>query len=63
MDLLIKIFYDLNCQDIPAFLRDNINTLFEIVLKYLVYSNPLLESDTDEESGPIEKVKTSICEL
>lgn len=63
MDLLIKIFYDLNCQDIPAFFEDNINTLFEIVLKYVVYFNPLLESDTDEEPGPIEKVKTSICEL
>lgn len=63
MDLLIKIFYDLNCQDIPAFFEDNFNTLFEIVLKYLVYSNPILETDDEDESGPIEKVKASICEL
>lgn len=63
LDLLIKIFYDLNSQDIPEFFEDNMSPLFEIIFKYLSYSNPSLSTDDDDEAGPLEKAKSSICEL
>lgn len=63
MNLIISIYYDLNCQDIPEFFEDNLNAGFEIVHKYIIYTNPLLNSDDDEESGPLETLKASICEL
>lgn len=31
--------------------------------KYLAYTNPLLETDDDEESGQLERVKAAICEI
>lgn len=32
--------------------------LFE---KYLIYQNPLLVTDDEEEEGPLEQIKTGIC--
>ncbi|KAH3671814.1 hypothetical protein WICMUC_004532 [Wickerhamomyces mucosus] len=62
--LLIKIYYDLNCQDIPEFFEDNLNEGMSIIHKYLVYENPLLKDETEEtEIDLISKVKTSISEL
>ncbi|ORX43587.1 Cse1-domain-containing protein [Piromyces finnis] len=60
---ITKIFYSLNCQDIPEFFEDHQEEFMTLLHKYLVYSNPLLESDDDEETGIIEKTKTSICEI
>lgn len=31
--------------------------------KYLTYTNPLLETDDDEESGPLERVGAGVCEI
>ncbi|KAJ8099083.1 Cse1-domain-containing protein [Lipomyces tetrasporus] len=61
--LIIKIYFDLNCQDIPEFFEDHIDALMGLVHKYLRYSNPLIETDDDDETGPLEQVKASICEL
>ncbi|KAL0088446.1 Cse1-domain-containing protein [Phycomyces blakesleeanus] len=61
--LLIKIFYDLNCQDLPEFFEDNIATFMALFQKYLLYNNPLLVSEDEEEAGPLEKIKTGICEI
>ncbi|ODV97532.1 hypothetical protein PACTADRAFT_36401 [Pachysolen tannophilus NRRL Y-2460] len=62
--LLIKIYYDLNCQDIPEFFEDNLKIGMSIMHKYLSYSNTLLEDINDEQEIDINtKVKTSICEL
>lgn len=62
--LLMQIYYDFNCQDIPEFFEDHMNELMSIVHKYLVYENPLLKkSDEDEEINVLIKVKTSIVEL
>ncbi|CAN6631189.1 importin alpha re-exporter [Trichomonascus vanleenenianus] len=63
LHLIMKIYFDLNCQDIPEFFEDNLDTLMEKVHRYLTYSNPLLVTDDEDETGPIEKVKASICEL
>lgn len=61
--LIVKIFYSLNSQDIPEFFEDNHESLFALLHKYLIYKNPALETDDDEEAGPIEKVKSNICEV
>ncbi|KAJ3066560.1 Exportin-2 [Podochytrium sp. JEL0797] len=61
--LLTKIFYSLNCQDYPEFFENNHDQCMALLKKYLVYTNPLLETSDDEEVGPIEKVKASICEI
>lgn len=64
--LLVKIYFDLNCQDIPEFFEDNLNVGMEIIHKYLIYSNPVylkVHEDDNEEVDTLTKIKTSICEL
>lgn len=62
--LLVKLYYDFNCQDIPEFFEDNINTGMGILHKYLAYSNPLLDdSDDSDNANVLIKVKSSIQEL
>lgn len=62
--LLVQIYYDFNCQDIPEFFEDHMNELMAIIHKYLVYENGLLKyHDNDEEVNVLIKVKTSIVEL
>jgi exportin-2 (importin alpha re-exporter) len=62
--LLIKIYYDLNCQDIPEFFEDHMNDGMSIIHKYLIYSNDLLrDDDEDTEADVVSKTKTSISEL
>ncbi|KAI8071011.1 exportin-2-like protein [Gongronella butleri] len=63
MLLLVKIYYDLNCQDLPEFCEDNLPFFSSMFKKYLVYDNPLMTTDDDEEAGMLEKIKTSICEV
>ncbi|ORZ08645.1 Cse1-domain-containing protein [Absidia repens] len=63
MVLLIKIYYDLNCQDLPEFFEDNLPVFTQLFKKYLMYNNPLLVTDDEEEAGPLEKIKTGICEI
>ncbi|KAH3687870.1 hypothetical protein WICPIJ_001163 [Wickerhamomyces pijperi] len=66
---LVKIYYDLNCQDIPEFFEDNLNVGMGIMHKYLVFDSPFFkpkdsdDDDDDEEVDILSKVKTSICEL
>ncbi|RAL67520.1 hypothetical protein DID88_008275 [Monilinia fructigena] len=43
--------------------RDNIEDLSKLLHKYLTYENPLLATDDDSESGPLEFVKAGICEV
>ncbi|AAS53644.2 AFR273Wp [Eremothecium gossypii ATCC 10895] len=62
--VLVKLYYDLNCQDIPEFFEDNMQVGMGIMHKYLAYDNPLLEDETeDEEASVVTKVKSSIAEL
>lgn len=61
LTLLIKIYYDLNCQDLPEFFEDNLPTFMGLFEKYLVYQNPLLVTEEEEEEGPLEQIKTGIC--
>lgn len=62
--LLVKIYYDLNCQDIPEFFEDHLNEGISILLKYLKFNSSLLEdSSEDDEMDLVIQVKINICEL
>lgn len=62
--VLVKLYYDFNCQDIPEFFEDNIVTGMGILHKYLAYKNPLLDDPEEtEHAGVLLKVKSSIQEL
>ncbi|KAI0012782.1 CAS/CSE protein [Xylariaceae sp. FL0662B] len=62
MSLLIKVFYDLSCQDMPPQFESNLEHISELLHKYLTYENPLLATDDDSEAGVIETVKADICD-
>ncbi|GAV29436.1 hypothetical protein PMKS-002936 [Pichia membranifaciens] len=62
--LMVKIYYDLNCQDIPEFFEDHIGEGMTILLKYLKFHSNLLEdSDEDDEMDLVIQVKVNICDL
>ncbi|KAI0463518.1 hypothetical protein LJB42_002518 [Komagataella kurtzmanii] len=62
--LLVKIYYDLNCQDIPEFFEDNLAAGMSLMHKYLLFNPPVLKNDEEEEQADLlTKVKTAICEL
>ncbi|EDO15383.1 hypothetical protein Kpol_460p18 [Vanderwaltozyma polyspora DSM 70294] len=62
--VLTKLYYDLNCQDIPEFFEDNINVGMGILHGYLEYTNPLVDDpDETDEASILAKVKSSIQEL
>jgi len=63
MNLLVKLFYDLSSQDLPPIFEDNLASVTSLLHKYLTYENPLLATDDDSESGPLEFVKAGICEV
>jgi exportin-2 (importin alpha re-exporter) len=63
MNLLVKVFYDLSSQDLPPIFEDNLVDVTSLLHKYLTYENPLLATDDDSESGPLEFVKAGICEV
>lgn len=62
LNLLIKLFYDLSCQDLPPVFEDNLPAIASLLHKYLTYDNELLHKDLDSEPGPLEFVKAGICE-
>ncbi|KAL1884176.1 hypothetical protein VTK73DRAFT_5312 [Phialemonium thermophilum] len=61
LSLLIRIFYDLSCQDVPPVIESNLEPIFSLLLKYLSYSNSVFDGD-DDEASPLENVKADICE-
>ncbi|KAL7625491.1 importin-alpha export receptor [Parahypoxylon ruwenzoriense] len=62
MSLLIKVFYDLSCQDMPPQFESNLEHISTLLHKYLTYENPLLATEDDSEAGVVETVKADICE-
>lgn len=64
MFLLVQIYYDLNCQDIPEFFEDNMVAGMSIMHKYLNFKTTLIgDADDDEEIDILIKTKTAIVEL
>ena len=62
LDLILKLFYDLSCQDVPPDFSDNMGQIVNLLLKYLVYDNSLLHTDDDAEAGPLEDTKADTFE-
>ncbi len=63
LNLIVKLFYDLSSQDLPPIFEDNLRGITSLLHKYLTYDNPLLHSDGESESGPLEFVKAGIFEV
>jgi exportin-2 (importin alpha re-exporter) len=69
--LMIQIYYDLNCQDIPEYFEDHLSEFMNLLHKYLTWEIPYLVSDrpqeTDDEeegeAGDLEKIRAGICEV
>ncbi|EAT91323.1 hypothetical protein HBI56_015990 [Parastagonospora nodorum] len=62
LDLIVKLFYDLSCQDLPPVFEDHIAIIAGLLHKYLIYDNPSLRTDDESESGPQEYVRAGIFE-
>lgn len=60
--LLVKIFFSLNCQDLPEFFEDNMPRFMTFFQKYLEFNTTLLPHD-ESDAGPLEKTKSTICEI
>jgi exportin-2 (importin alpha re-exporter) len=63
LNLIVKLFNDLSCQDLPPIFEENLPTIMTLLHNYLSYDNPLLHTDDDSEAGSLEFVKTGICEV
>ncbi|KAJ3343061.1 importin-alpha export receptor [Gonapodya sp. JEL0774] len=50
--LLVKIYLDLNFQDLPEFFEDHIDDFMGLLLKYLQYTNDALEKNSYRPAGP-----------
>ncbi|KAL1974216.1 hypothetical protein VTN31DRAFT_5776 [Thermomyces dupontii] len=63
LNLMIKLMYDLACHDLPPVFEDHLSTLANILHKYLLYDNPLLQTDDDSETSLLEYVRAGIFEV
>ncbi|KAF2810847.1 Cse1-domain-containing protein [Mytilinidion resinicola] len=63
LNLIMKLFYDLSCQDLPPVFEENIGDISLLLLKYLTYDNPALHTSDESESGVLEYVKAGIFEV
>jgi exportin-2 (importin alpha re-exporter) len=62
LNLAVKIFFDLACQDLPPIFEENIAAVSSLLNKYISYDNPILHTDDESESGVLEYLKASIFE-
>jgi exportin-2 (importin alpha re-exporter) len=62
LSTMLKLFYDLSCQDLPPIFEDNLQGISAVLHKYLTYDNPLLHTDDESESGVLEYVRAGIFE-
>ncbi|MCJ1418218.1 importin-alpha export receptor [Xylographa parallela] len=63
LNLMMKLFYDLSCQDLPPAFEDNLPAITSLLQKYLTFDDLSLHSDSDDESGPLEFLKSAILEV
>ena len=60
--ILVKLFWSMNCQDLPEFFEDHMEEFMGLFHKYLIYENTSLPHDV-EDPGSLEKIKSTICEI
>lgn len=53
----------MSCHDLPSIFEDNLGSIAELLLKYLQYKNPLLDTDDEAEVSILDTVKADICEI
>ncbi|CAF3122383.1 unnamed protein product [Rotaria sp. Silwood2] len=58
--VIIKIFYDLNAQELPEHFEDNITVYMTHFLTLLSYDYPKLHSNNNDP-GILDQIKTEIC--
>lgn len=63
LELIVKLFYDLSCQDLPPVFEDNLAAICSLLHKYLIYDNAALHTDSDDESGVLEYTRAGIFEV
>jgi exportin-2 (importin alpha re-exporter) len=63
LNLVMKLFYDLSCQDLPPVFEDNMAPISQLLLKYVEYDNKRLHTEEDHESGVLEYTKAGIFEV
>ncbi|KAF2146096.1 uncharacterized protein K452DRAFT_263646 [Aplosporella prunicola CBS 121167] len=63
LNLMMKLFYDLSCQDMPPDFEENLKAIVDILHKYLVFDNPALHTTEEDESGILEYIKAGIFEV
>lgn len=63
LELLMKLFYDLSCQDLPPIFEDGLPAISGLLLKYLTYDNSILHTDDDTEVSVVDRTKTEIFEV
>lgn len=62
LNLILKLFFDLSCQDLPPVFEENFGSFAVYFHKYLTYNQPVLQTSDDSESGILEYVKSGILE-
>ncbi|KAL2118332.1 hypothetical protein VTJ04DRAFT_7992 [Mycothermus thermophilus] len=62
MSLLVRILYDLCCQDIPPIIETHLQPITVLLHKYLTYTNPLFDGEEDEATQ-LETLKSDICDV
>ncbi|KAI5639206.1 cse1 domain-containing protein [Phthorimaea operculella] len=61
--LICKVFYSLNCQDLPEYFEDNMAVWMPNLLNLLQAKVPCLETDDDSDApGVMEQLRTEVCE-
>ena len=61
LNLLMKLLYDLSCQDFPPVVEDHLEPIAGLLQKYLTFTDRVLENE--DEAGPLEFAKSSIFEV
>lgn len=62
LELMCKVFNSLNSQDLPEFFEDNMKIWMPAFHELLVTDVPSLKTDSDEEAGTMEMLRSQICD-
>ena len=60
LDLIMKLVFDLSTHDMPPQFEENLGAVSSLLHKYLTYENAALNTDNDDEPGPLEAVRADV---